>query len=193
MALEIEFAGRRPVVDPGAFVAPTLVLVGDVTVAAGASVWYGAVLRADFGPIVVGAGSNVQDNCVLHAAEGLPTVLEDEVTVGHLATMESWVIEHGALIGMGAVVLQRARVGRGSVVAAGSVVAEDAQIPPTCWPPASPPRASANCPARRSSEAAPPPGSTSGWPPLSGRSPGRPADIGRVGIGRLAAICWRRA
>ena len=117
-------------VDPGAFVAPTAVLVGDVTVAAGASVWYGAVLRADFGPIVVGAGSNVQDNCVLHAAEGLPTVLEDEVTVDHPATMESWVIECGALIGIGAVVLQRARVGRGSVVAAGSVVAEDAQIPP---------------------------------------------------------------
>jgi carbonic anhydrase/acetyltransferase-like protein (isoleucine patch superfamily) len=124
------FAGLVHEVDPGAFVAPTAVLVGDVTVAAGASVWYGAVLRADFGPIVVGAGSNVQDNCVLHAAEGLPTVLEDEVTVGHLATMESWVIERGALIGMGAVVLQRARVGRGSVVAAGSVVAEDAQIPP---------------------------------------------------------------
>jgi carbonic anhydrase/acetyltransferase-like protein (isoleucine patch superfamily) len=79
------------------------------------------------------------------------------VTVGHLATMESWVIERGALIGMGAVALQRARVGTGSVVAAGSVVAEDAH-PPTCWPPASPPRASANCPARRSSEAAPPPG-----------------------------------
>jgi len=79
---------------------------------------------------VVGAGSNVQDSCVLHAAEGLPTVLEDEVTVGHLATMEGWVIERGALIGMGAVVLQRARVGTGSVVAAGSVVAEDAQIPP---------------------------------------------------------------
>ena len=89
MALEIEFAGRRPVVDPDAFVAPTAVLVGDVTVAAGASIWYGAVLRGDFGPIVVGAGSNVQDNCVLHAAEGLPTVLEDEVTVGHLATMEA--------------------------------------------------------------------------------------------------------
>lgn len=130
MALEIEFAGRRPVVDAGAFVAPTAVLVGDVTVAAGASVWYGAVLRGDFGPIVVGAGSNVQDNCVLHAAEGLPTVLEDEVTVGHLATMEGCVIERGALIGMGAVVLQRARVGRGAVIAAGSVVAEDARIPP---------------------------------------------------------------
>ena len=130
MALEIEFAGRRPVVDAGAFVALTAVLIGDVTVAAGASVWYGAVLRGDFGPIVVGAGSNVQDNCVLHAAEGLPTVLEDEVTVGHLATMEGCVIERGALIGMGAVVLQRARVGRGSVIAAGSVVAEDARIPP---------------------------------------------------------------
>jgi carbonic anhydrase/acetyltransferase-like protein (isoleucine patch superfamily) len=129
MALEIEFAGRRPVVDPGAFVAPTAVLVGDVTVAAGASVWYGAVLRADFGPIVVGAGSNVQDNCVLHAAEGLPTVLEDEVTVGHLATMEGCVIERGALIGMGAVVLQRARVGTGSVVAAGSVVARTRRFP----------------------------------------------------------------
>src|SRR5215216_1727641 len=111
MALEIEFAGRRPVVDAGAFVAPTAVLVGDVTVAAGASVWYGAVLRADLGPIVVGAGSNVQDNCVLHAAEGLPTVLEDEVTVGHLATMESWVIERGALIGMGTVALQRSAPG----------------------------------------------------------------------------------
>lgn len=60
---------------PGAFVAPTAVLVGDVTVAAGASVWCKVVLRADFGPIVVGAGSNVQDNCVLHSAEGLPTVL----------------------------------------------------------------------------------------------------------------------
>lgn len=157
---------------PGAFVAPTAVLVGDVTVAAGASVWCKVVLRADFGPIVVGAGSNVQDNCVLHAAEGLPTVLGDEVTVGHLATMEGWVIERGALIGMGAVVLQRARVGTGSVVAAGSVVAEDAQIPPTCWPPASPPRASANRPARRSSGAAPPPGSTSGWPPVIWPKPG---------------------
>src|SRR5215218_8243889 len=154
MALEIEFAGRRPVVDPGAFVAPTAVLVGDVTVAAGASVWYGAVLRADFGPIVVGAGSNVQDNCVLHAAEGLPTVLEDEVTVGHLATMESWVIERGALIGMGAVVLQRARVGRGRLSRPGVWSPRTRRFPPTCWPPPSPPRASANCPARRSSEAA---------------------------------------
>jgi carbonic anhydrase/acetyltransferase-like protein (isoleucine patch superfamily) len=100
---------RLHLVEAVVLLAPTAVLVGDVTVAAGASVWYGAVLRADFGPIVVGAGSNVQDNCVLHAAEGLPTVLEDEVTVGHLATMEGWVIERGALIGMGAVVLQRPR------------------------------------------------------------------------------------
>src|SRR4030095_11281417 len=106
MGREIEFAGRRPVVDPDAFVAPTAVLVGDVTVAAGASIWYGAVLRGDFGSIVVGAGSNVQDTCFLHVAEGLSTVLEDEVTVCHLATMEGCVIERGALIGMGAVVLQ---------------------------------------------------------------------------------------
>jgi carbonic anhydrase/acetyltransferase-like protein (isoleucine patch superfamily) len=80
---------RLHLVEAVVLLAPTAVLVGDVTVAAGASVWYGAVLRADFGPIVVGAGSNVQDNCALHAAEGLPTVLEDEGTVGHLATMEA--------------------------------------------------------------------------------------------------------
>jgi carbonic anhydrase/acetyltransferase-like protein (isoleucine patch superfamily) len=129
MALQIEFAGHRPLVDPGAYIALTAVLIGDVRVAAGASVWYGAVLRAEFAPIVVGAGSNVQDNCVLHAAEGLPTVLEEEVTVGHLATLEGCVIERGALIGMGAVVLQRARVGSRSVIAAGGVVAEDAHIP----------------------------------------------------------------
>jgi carbonic anhydrase/acetyltransferase-like protein (isoleucine patch superfamily) len=130
MAVEIEFAGRRPAVAAGAWVAPTAVLIGEVSIAEGASVWYGAVLRADYAPILVGAGSNVQDNCVLHTADGLPTVLEEEVTVGHLATMEGCLIERGALIGMGAVVLQRARVGSRSVIAAGSVVGEDARIPP---------------------------------------------------------------
>jgi carbonic anhydrase/acetyltransferase-like protein (isoleucine patch superfamily) len=123
---------RLHLVEAVVLLAPTAVLVGDVTVAAGASVWYGAVLRGDFGPVVVGAGSNVQDNCVLHAAEGLPTVLEDEVTVGHLATMEGWVIERGALIGMGAVVLQRARVGRGRLSRPGVWSLRTRRFPPTC-------------------------------------------------------------
>lgn len=97
MAVEIEFAGRRPAVAAGAWVAPTAVLIDEVSVAEGASVWYGAVLRADYAPILVGAGSNVQDNCVLHTADGLPTVLEEEVTVGHLATMDRCLIERGVL------------------------------------------------------------------------------------------------
>lgn len=128
--VQIEFRGLRPRVDAGAYVAPTAVLIGDVTVEAGASIWFGAVLRADYDAIVIGRGSNVQDNCVLHTSEGYPTVLGSEVTLGHAAVLESCRIESRALIGMGAVVLSRAVVGEGTMVAAGSVVVEDAAVPP---------------------------------------------------------------
>jgi len=129
MAQLIEFNGCYPRVDPDAFVAPTAVLIGDVEVAAGASIWFGAVLRADFNRIVVGPGSNVQDNCVIHTADDLPTIIGANVTVGHLALLEGCVIEDGALIGMGSIVLNHARVGGGSVIAAGSVVREGVRIP----------------------------------------------------------------
>jgi carbonic anhydrase/acetyltransferase-like protein (isoleucine patch superfamily) len=130
MAQLIEFDGCFPRVDPDAFIAPTAVLIGAVEVAAGASIWFGAVLRADFNRIVVGPGSNVQDNCVIHTADELPTVIGANVTVGHLTLLEGCVIEDGALIGMGSIVLNRARVGSGSVIAAGSVIREGVQIPP---------------------------------------------------------------
>lgn len=130
MAHLITFNGVAPQVHPDAFVAPTAVLIGAVEVAAGASVWFGAVLRADFNRILIGAGSNVQDGCVLHTNEELPTIVGANVTVGHLTLLEGCTIEDGALIGMGSVVLNHARVGAGSLVAAGSVVREGMSIPP---------------------------------------------------------------
>jgi carbonic anhydrase/acetyltransferase-like protein (isoleucine patch superfamily) len=126
----LSFDGKEPNVAPDAYIAPTAVLIGDVVVEEGASVWFGAVLRADFDRIVVGAGSSVQDNCVLHTNEDLPTVIGKNVTVGHLSLLEGCVIEDGAIVGMGSVVLNRARVGRRALLAAGSVVTEDGEIPP---------------------------------------------------------------
>src|ERR687885_1192848 len=126
----LSFDSKEPQVAPDAFVAPTAVLIGDVVVEEGASVWFGAVLRADFDRIVVGAGSSVQDNCVVHTNEDLPTLIGQNVTVGHLSLLEGCEIEDGALIGMGSIVLNRARVGRRAMLAAGSVVREDQEIPP---------------------------------------------------------------
>ena len=130
MANFLSFDGKEPRVAPDAFVAPTAVLIGDVVIEEGASVWFGAVPRGDFDKIVVGAGSSVQDNCVLHTNEGLPTLIGSNVPVGHLCLLEGCVIEDEALIGMGSIVLNRARVGRRAMLAAGSVVNEDDEIPP---------------------------------------------------------------
>jgi carbonic anhydrase/acetyltransferase-like protein (isoleucine patch superfamily) len=121
--------GKEPRVADDVFVAPTATLIGDVVLESEASVWFGAVLRGDFDRIVVGAGSCVQDNAVLHSAEGLPTIVGANVAIGHAAMLEGCVVEDGALISMGAIVLQRARVGAGALVAAGSVVREGQEIP----------------------------------------------------------------
>ena len=124
------FDGKQPRVAGDVFVAPSADLIGDVVVEERASVWFGAVVRGDFSRIVIGAGSSVQDNAVIHCAQGLPTVVGRNVTIGHGALLEGCVIEDGAVIGMGAVVLQRARVGSGSMLAAGAVVREGQEIPP---------------------------------------------------------------
>jgi len=117
--VEFEFRGRRPQVHADAYIAPTAVLIGDVEVAAGTSVWFGAVLRGDEAAIKVGEGSNVQDNAVIHCARDLPTVIERDATIGHSAQLEGCVVEAGALVGMGATMLQRSRLGAGSMLAAG--------------------------------------------------------------------------
>jgi carbonic anhydrase/acetyltransferase-like protein (isoleucine patch superfamily) len=126
----IEYNGKSPQVHHSAFVAPTAVLIGDVEVGEQASIWFGVVLRGDNGPIRIGARANVQDNSVVHVSENCQTVIGDDVTVGHCATLEDCTIEAGALIGTNAVVLNGAVVGRRSLVAAGSVVGVNAVIPP---------------------------------------------------------------
>ena len=128
--MEFELGGKRPKVHADAYIAPTAVLIGDVVVEAGASVWFGAVLRADDAQIKVGEGSNVQDNAVIHCATNMPTLIETNVTIGHSALLEGCVVEHGALVGMGATMLQRSRLGAGSMLAAGAVLLEGHQIPP---------------------------------------------------------------
>jgi carbonic anhydrase/acetyltransferase-like protein (isoleucine patch superfamily) len=130
MAHLIELDGVSPTIGDDVFLAPTAVLIGDVRIGPGATVWFGAVLRGDFSHVAIGAGTHVQDNCVLHCAEDLPTIVRERVTVGHGAMLEGCVVEDDALIGMGAVVLQRARVGAGAVLAAGSVLAEGAMVAP---------------------------------------------------------------
>src|SRR5258708_32736464 len=128
--MEFELGGKRPKVHPDAYMAPTGVLIGDVVVEAGASVWFGAVLRGDEAQIRIGPGANVQDNAVLHCDEDLPTILEQNASVGHSAKLEGCVVEQGAVVGMGATMLQRSRLGAGSMLAAGAVLQEGMEIPP---------------------------------------------------------------
>jgi carbonic anhydrase/acetyltransferase-like protein (isoleucine patch superfamily) len=131
MALLIPFNGKSPQVAEDAFLAPTAVLIGDVRVEARASVWFGAVLRGDDpdNPIVIGPGANVQDGAIVHVGNWGPTVVGAGVTVGHGAIFESCEIGEGTLVGMNAVILQEARVGRECLLAAGTVVLEKAVIP----------------------------------------------------------------
>ena len=131
MAILLPFNGKRPRVAESAFIAPNAVLIGDVTVEEDASVWFGAVLRGDNTEhgIVVGAGTSVQDNCVIHVGGWGPTVIGERVTVGHGAKFESCSIGDGSLIGMNAVILKHAVIGAECVLAANTVVLEGAEIP----------------------------------------------------------------
>lgn len=129
-ALIVGVGGRDPKVDQGAFTAPTSVVLGDVTLRPGASVWYGAVLRAEFEPIVVGAGSNVQDNCTLHVDPGFPVSIGERVSIGHNAVVHGATVEDDCLIGMGATVLNGAVIGAGSLVAAQALVPQGMRVPP---------------------------------------------------------------
>jgi carbonic anhydrase/acetyltransferase-like protein (isoleucine patch superfamily) len=114
-----------PVIDPQAWVAPGAVLIGEVHLAAGASLWPTAVARGDVCPIVIGEGSNVQDGAVLHGDPGQPVLIGADVTIGHRAVVHGASLGDGCLIGIGAIVLNGVTVGEGALVAAGSVVTRD--------------------------------------------------------------------
>jgi carbonic anhydrase/acetyltransferase-like protein (isoleucine patch superfamily) len=128
--LILAYGGVEPQIDPTAWLAPNATVIGDARIEAGASVFYGAVVRADMAAVRLGAHSNLQDNVVVHTDTGLPAIIGAGVTVGHAAVVHGCVIEDRCLIGMHATVLNGAVVGAGSLVAAGSVVREAAVVPP---------------------------------------------------------------
>lgn len=123
------FEGKQPTVHPSAFIAPTAVIIGDVTVEANASVWYNAVLRGDFSPIVVRRGANVQDGVVVHVTPQHAVEIGAGATVGHTCVLHGATLGEECLIGNGATVLDGARVGVRAMVAAGALVTPGTEIP----------------------------------------------------------------
>jgi len=125
------FQNTHPKIHETAYLTDDAIVVGDVEIGAEASVWYGSILRGDVNFIRIGARTNVQDGTIIHVSrETHSTVLEDEVTVGHRVTLHGCYIETGCLIGIGAIVLDGVRVGKHSLVAAGSLITPNTQIPP---------------------------------------------------------------
>src|SRR5690242_749888 len=124
------YIDKAPTIGQGCYIAPTATLIGDVTIQDGASVWFGCVLRGDVAPIVVGRRSNIQDNSIIHGEDGCPTVIGDDVTVGHGAIVHAATVGDRVLVGMGAVLLSRCRIGDDTIIGARALVTEDVQIPP---------------------------------------------------------------
>lgn len=126
-----DFLGTKPKIHETAFIAENAVVIGNVEIGAESSVWYNCVLRGDVNYIRIGARTNIQDGSIIHVSRKThPTVVEDEVTLGHRVTLHGCYIETGCLIGIGAVILDGARVGRDSLVAAGSLVTPNTKISP---------------------------------------------------------------
>lgn len=123
------FEGTRPTIHPSAFIAPTAVIIGDVTVEANASVWYNAVLRGDFNPIVVRRGANVQECAVVHVTPSQGTEVGPGATIGHNCTVHAAFLGEECLVGNGATVLDGARIGVRAMVAAGAIVTPGTEVP----------------------------------------------------------------
>ena len=122
--------GKTPVIAKDAFVAATAVVAGDVTIEAGASIWFGAVLRGDSAQIRIGARTNIQDNCTIHVDEGVPCTIGADCSIGHNAVIHGASVEDGVLIGMHATVLNGATIGREAIVAAAALIPEGFVLAP---------------------------------------------------------------
>jgi carbonic anhydrase/acetyltransferase-like protein (isoleucine patch superfamily) len=119
-----------PTIHPTAFIAPNASIMGDVTIGAEASIWYGAVLRGDMAPIVIGSQTNLQDGTMVHVDEEVPCRIGSRVGVGHRVILHGCTVEDECLIGMGSILLNNVVIGTGSVVGAGAVLPEGMQVPP---------------------------------------------------------------
>ncbi len=128
--MKLDYKGISPEIHESAFVAPNATVIGDVTIDAYASVWFGSVLRGDIAPIKIGKHSNIQDLSILHETPDMPLIIEDYVTVGHKVTLHSCTIRNNALIGMDSTILDGAEIGEGAFIGAGSLVTPGTKIPP---------------------------------------------------------------
>ncbi|WP_243296596.1 gamma carbonic anhydrase family protein [Bacillus litorisediminis] len=126
----IKLNGDEPKIHPSVFIAPGANIIGQVEIGENSSIWFNSVLRGDEGPITIGKRCNIQDNCTLHLYEGFPLILEDEVSVGHNAILHGCHIKKGALIGMGATVLDGVEVGEQTLIGANSFIPSGKKIPP---------------------------------------------------------------
>jgi len=126
-----QFGNKTPVISESAFISDDAIVIGDVEIGEDSSIWYGCVLRGDVNFIRIGTRTNIQDGSIIHvSSHDHPTILEDEITVGHRVTLHGCRVESGCLIGIGAILLDGVRIGRNSLVAAGSLVTPGTVIPP---------------------------------------------------------------
>jgi gamma-carbonic anhydrase len=127
-----KFQEKEPKIHESAFIAENSVIIGDVEIGEDASIWYGCILRGDVNYIRIGAKTNIQDMSMIHVSRGkdYPTIIEEEVTVGHSVTLHGCYVEKGSLIGIGSIILDGARIGANSLIAAGSLVTPNTIIPP---------------------------------------------------------------
>jgi len=126
----MEYKGKKPEIHNSCFVAHSADIIGDVTIGEGGSVWFGAVIRGDINSISIGKNSNIQDNCVVHAnGDGTPTIVGENVTVGHSVILHGCDIGDNCIIGMGAIILDGAKIGKNTIIGAGALVPGNKEIP----------------------------------------------------------------